>query len=91
MLKIKHINMLINYQSVIKLTLTIINMTSIQQLQEHIKRLNDEKLLNQFDLYNTYQVKDIKEVIYYRLIECELENRRLLTHKLMEDDFEYAQ
>ena len=83
--------MLINYQSVIKLTLTIINMTSIQQLQEHIKRLNDEKLLNQFDLYNTYSVKDIKEVIYYRLIECELENRRLLTHKLMEDDFEYAQ
>ena len=91
MLKIKHINMLINYQSVIKLTLTIINMTSIQQLQEHIKRLNDEKLLNQFDLYNTYQVKDIKEVIYYRLVECELENRRLLTHKLIEDDYEYAQ
>ena len=83
--------MLINYQSVIKLTSTIINMTSIQQLQEHIKRLNDERLLNQFDLYNTYSVKDIKEVIYYRLIECELENRRLLTHKLMEDDFEYAQ
>ena len=83
--------MLINYQSVIKLTLTIINMTSIQQLQEHIKRLNDEKLLNQFDLYNTYQVKDIKEVIYYRLVECELENRRLLTHKIMEDDYEYAQ
>jgi len=83
--------MLISYQSVIKLTLTIINMTSIQQLQEHIKRLNDEKLLNQFDLYNTYQIKDIKEVVYYRLIECELENRRLLTHKLMEDDYEYAQ
>jgi len=39
-------------------------MTSIKQLQEHIKRLNDEKLLNQFDLYNTYNsVKDIKEVI----------------------------
>jgi len=83
--------MLINYQSVIKLTLTIINMTSIQQLQEHIKRLNDERLLNQFDLYNTYQVKDIKEVIYYRLIECELENRRLLTHKIIEDEYEYAQ
>ena len=82
--------MLINYQSVIKLTLTIINMTSIQQLQEHIKRLNDEKLLNQFDLYNTYSVKDIKEVIYYRLIECELENRRLLTHKIIEDEYEYA-
>jgi hypothetical protein len=83
--------MLISYQSVIKLTLTIINMTSIQQLQEHIKRLNDERLLNQYDLYNTYIVKDIKEVVYYRLIECELENRRLLTHKLMEDDYEYAQ
>jgi len=83
--------MLISYQSVIKLTSTIINMTSIQQLQEHIKRLNDERLLNQYDLYNTYIVKDIKEVVYYRLIECELENRRLLTHKLMEDDFEYAQ
>jgi len=83
--------MLISYLSVIKPTLTIINMTSIQQLQEHIKRLNDEKLLNQFDLYNSYSVKDIIEVIYYRLIECELENRRLLTHKLMEDDFEYAQ
>ena len=82
--------MLISYQSVIKLTLTIINMTSIQQLQEHIKRLNDEKLLNQFDLYNTYSVKDIKEVIYYRLIECELENRRLLTHKIIEDEYEYA-
>jgi hypothetical protein len=65
-------------------------MTSIQQLQEHIKRLNDEKLLNQFDLYNTYSVKDIKEVIYYRLVECELENRRLLTHKIIEDEYEYA-
>jgi len=83
--------MLINYQSVIKLTSTIINMISIQQLQEHIKRLNDERLLNQYDLYNTYIVKDIKEVVYYRLVECELENRRLLTHKLMEDDYEYAQ
>ena len=83
--------MLIGYQSVIKLTLTIINMTSIQQLQEHIKRLNDEKLLNQYDLYASYQIKDIKEVIYQRLVECELENRRLLTHKLMEDDYEYAQ
>ena len=66
-------------------------MTSIQQLQEHIKRLNDERLLNQYDLYASYQIKDIKEVIYQRLVECELENRRLLTHKLIEDDYEYAQ
>jgi hypothetical protein len=63
-------------------------MTSIQQLQEHIKRLNDEKLLNQYDLYNSYHLKDIKEVIYQRLIECELDNRRLLTHKIIEDNYE---
>ena len=63
-------------------------MTSIQQLQEHIKRLNDEKLLNQYDLYNSYHIKDIKEVIYQRLIECELDNRRLLTHKIIEDNYE---
>lgn len=80
--------MLINYLSVIKLTLTIINMTSIQQLQEHIRILNDEKLLNQFDLYRSYQIKDIKEVMYQRLIECELDNRRLLTHKIIEDAYE---
>ena len=66
-------------------------MTSIQQLQEHIKRLNDERLLNQYDFYASYQIKDIKEVIYQRLVECELDNRRLLTHKIMEDDYEYAQ
>jgi len=68
-------------------------MTSIQQLQEHIKKLNDEKLLNQYDLYNSYQIKDIKEIIYQRLIECELDNRRLLTHKIIEDNYEmeYAQ
>ena len=66
-------------------------MTSIQQLQEHIKRLNDERLLNQYDIYASYQIKDIKEVIYQRLVECELDNRRLLTHKIMEDDYEYAQ
>jgi hypothetical protein len=63
-------------------------MTSIQQLQEHIKRLNDERLLNQYDLYNSYHLKDIKEVIYQRLIECELDNRRLLTHKIIEDNYE---
>ena len=63
-------------------------MTSIQQLQEHIKRLNDERLLNQYDLYNSYQIKDIKEVIYQRLVECELDNRRLLTHKIIEVNYE---
>jgi len=83
--------MLISYQSVIKLTLTIINMTSIQQLKEHITRLNDEKLLNQFDLYSSFNLQDTKEIIYYKIIEYELHKRRLLDHKLMEDDYEYAQ
>ncbi len=81
--------MLISYQSVIKLTLTIINMTSIQQLKEHITRLNDEKLLNQFDLYSSFNLQDTKEVIYYKIIEYELHKRRLLDHKIMEDNYEY--
>jgi len=83
--------MLISYQSVIKLTLTIINMTTIQQLKEHITKLNDEKLLNQFDLYSSFNLQDTKEIIYYKIIEYELHKRRLLEHKLMEDDYEYAQ
>lgn len=81
--------MLISYQSVIKLTLTIINMTSIQQLKEHITRLNDEKLLNQFDLYSSFNLQDTKEVIYYKIIEYELHKRKLLDHKIMEDNYEY--
>ena len=81
--------MLISYQSVIKLTSTIINMTSIQQLKEHITKLNDEKLLNQFDLYSSFNLQDTKEVIYYKIIEYELHKRRLLDHKIMEDNYEY--
>jgi len=81
--------MLINYQSVIKLTLTIINMTTIQQLKEHITKLNDEKLLNQFDLYSSFNLQDTKEIIYYKIIEYELHKRKLLDHKIMEDNYEY--
>jgi hypothetical protein len=63
-------------------------MTSIQQLKEHITRLNDEKLLNQFDLYSGFNLQDSKEVIYYKIIEYELHRRRLLEHKLTEDAYE---
>jgi hypothetical protein len=63
-------------------------MTSIQQLKEHIIRMNDEKLLNQFDLYNSFNLQDSKEVIYYKIIEYELHRRRLLEHKIMEDAYE---
>ena len=68
-------------------------MTSIQQLQEYIKRLNDEKLLNEFDLYRSVYSKGIKEIIYQQIIEYELYTRRLLDHKIMEDNYEmeYAQ
>jgi hypothetical protein len=64
-------------------------MTSIQQLKEHITRLNDERLLNQFDLYNNFKFRDSKEIIYYKIIEYELHKRRLLDHKIMEDNYEY--
>jgi hypothetical protein len=64
-------------------------MTSIQQLKEHVIRLNDEKLLNQFDIYNNFNFRDTKEIIYYKIIEYELHRRRLLDHKLMEDNYEY--
>jgi hypothetical protein len=64
-------------------------MTSIQQLKEHITRLNDERLLNQFDLYNNFKFRDAKEIIYYKIIEYELHKRRLLDHKIMEDNYEY--
>ena len=50
--------------------------------------MNDEKLLNQFDLYNSFNLQDSKEVIYYKIIEYELHRRRLLEHKLMEDAYE---
>lgn len=63
-------------------------MTSIQQLKEHITRLNDEKLLNQFDLYSGFDLQDTKEIIYYKIIQFELHKRQLLEHKLIEDAYE---
>lgn len=63
-------------------------MTSIQQLKEHINRLNDEKLLNQFDLYSGFDLQDTKEIIYYKIIQFELHRRQLLEHKLIEDAYE---
>jgi len=48
-------------------------MITIQQLKEKIALLNDEKLLDQFDLYNRFQLNQINEIIYKRikkLISC---------------------
>jgi hypothetical protein len=62
-------------------------------MKEYIKTFDDEKLLNEFDLYKSLQSKGIKEIIYQQVIEYELYSRRLLNHKILEDSYEmeYAQ
>jgi hypothetical protein len=64
-------------------------MNSIQTMKEYIRTFDDEKLLNEFDLYRSVKSKDIKEIIYQQIIEYELYSRRLLDHKIMEDNYEY--
>ena len=64
-------------------------MNSIQTMKEYISTFDDEKLLNEFDLYRSVKSKDIREIIYQQIIECELYSRRLLDHKIMEDNYEY--
>ena len=68
-------------------------MTSIQTMKEYIKTFNDEKLLNEFDLYRSIDDKQVNEEVYQQLIEYELYERRLLNHKIIEDNYEmeYAQ
>ena len=68
-------------------------MNSIQTMKDDISTFDDEKLLNEFDLYRSVQSKGIKEIIYQQIIEYELYSRRLLDHKIMEDNYEmeYAQ
>jgi hypothetical protein len=63
-------------------------MNSIQTMKEYISTFDDEKLLNEFDLYRSVQSKGIKEIIYQQIIEYELYIRHLLDHKIMEDQFE---
>ncbi len=63
-------------------------MNSIQTMKEYISTFDDEKLLNEFDLYRSVQSKGIKEIIYQQIIEYELYTRHLLDHKIMEDQFE---
>ena len=68
-------------------------MRSIQTMKEYIKTFNDEKLLNEFDLYRSIDDKQVNEEVYQQLIEYELYERRLLNHKIIEDNYEmeYAQ
>ena len=68
-------------------------MTSIQTMKEYIRSFNDEKLLNEFDLYRSIDDKQVNEEVYQQLIEYELYERRLLNHKIIEDNYEmeYAQ
>ena len=68
-------------------------MNSIQTMKEYIKTFDDEKLLNEFDLYRSLNHKGIKEIIYQQVIEYELYSRKLLNHKIIEDNYEteYAQ
>jgi len=68
-------------------------MNSIQTMKEYISTFDDEKLLNEFDLYRSVHSKGIREIIYQQIIEYELYSRRLLDHKIMEDNYEmeYAQ
>ena len=67
--------------------------TSIQTMKEYIRSFNDEKLLNEFDLYRSIDDKQVNEEVYQQLIEYELYERRLLNHKIIEDNYEmeYAQ
>ena len=68
-------------------------MRSIQTMKEYIKTFNDEKLLNEFDLYRSIDDKQVNEEVYQQLIEYELYERLLLNHKIIEDNYEmeYAQ
>ena len=68
-------------------------MNSIQTMKEYIKTFDDEKLLNEFDLYKSLNHKGIKEIIYQQVIEYELYSRKLLNFKIAEDNYEmeYAQ
>ena len=62
-------------------------------MKEYIRSFNDEKLLNEFDLYRSIDDKQVNEEVYQQLIEYELYERRLLNHKIIEDNYEleYAQ
>ena len=68
-------------------------MTSIQTMKEYIRSFNDEKLLNEFDLYRSIDDNQVNEEVYQQIIEYVLYERRLLNHKIIEDNYEmeYAQ
>lgn len=63
-------------------------MNNIQQIKEYLKTFDDEKLLDEYDLYLSIRVKGINEIIFQQLIENELNQRDLLNIKINEDQFE---
>jgi hypothetical protein len=63
-------------------------MNSIQQIKEYLKTFDDEKLLDEYDLYLSIRSKGINEIIFQQLIENELNDRDLLNFKINEDQFE---
>lgn len=63
-------------------------MNSIQQIKDYLKTFNDEKLLDEYDLYLSIKSKGINEIIFQQLIENELNDRNLLNFKINEDQFE---
>lgn len=63
-------------------------MNSIKQIKDYLKTFNDEKLLDEYDLYLSIKSKGINEIIFQQLIENELNDRDLLNFKINEDQFE---
>lgn len=63
-------------------------MNSIQQIKDYLKTFNDEKLLDEYDLYLSIKSKGINEIIFQQLVENELNERDLLNIKINEDQFE---
>lgn len=65
-----------------------VQMNSIQQIKDYLKTFNDEKLLDEYDLYLSIKSKGINEIIFQQLVENELNERDLLNIKINEDQFE---
>ena len=66
--------------------MTVIN--SIEQARAYFKTFEDDKLMDEYDMYVSIKCKNINEIIYQQVIEHELNERDLLDFKICEDQFE---